>query len=54
MIGLWDYYSMSGDETAGNYLKEWGKSYKCVSINQQCNLHTEALACPCIAGTDAD
>jgi hypothetical protein len=35
MIGLWDYYSMSGDETAGNYLKEWGKSYECVPVRQQ-------------------
>ena len=37
MIGLWDYYTMSHDETAGNYLKEWGKYYKCVPIRQQCS-----------------
>ena len=29
MVGLWEYYNVSGDESAGNYIAEWGDSYKC-------------------------
>lgn len=34
MIGLWEYYTVSGDEDAGTYLKDWAKSYKCVPAGQ--------------------
>ena len=43
MIGLWDYYTMTGDEEAGTYLKEWAKSYKCAFNHHQHVSHGEVL-----------
>ena len=51
MIGLWDYYTVTGDEEAGTYLKEWAKSYKCAFNHHQhtpeSGAPTDAPCCGC-------